>query len=89
VLDRADLRRIIGSPVVKSYRKEVSRVSKQIRIKPVHRDEADVERLAEALLDIVEQLDEPTLAALALDGQRVIERLRLPLAHLPRRESAA
>jgi len=64
-------------------------VSKQVRVKPVHRDVVDVERLALALLDIVSQLDEPALAALALDGQRAIERLQLAQAHFPRRESAA
>ncbi len=64
-------------------------MSKQVRIKPIHRDEVDVERLALALLDVVELVDEPTLAALALEGQRLIDRLQLPQAHLPRRESAA
>lgn len=64
-------------------------MNKQVRIKPVRREVVDVERLALAFLDIVEQLDEPTLAALALDGERTIERLKLPRAHLPRRESAA
>lgn len=64
-------------------------MSKQVRIKPVHRDVVDVERLALALLDLVEQLDEPARAALALDAQRAIERLQLAQAHLPRRESAA
>jgi hypothetical protein len=64
-------------------------VNKQVRIKPAHRDVIDAERLALAFLDIVAQLDEPTLAALALDGQRLVERLHLPEARLPRRESAA
>lgn len=64
-------------------------MNKQVRIRPVHRDEVDLERLALALLDIVEQLDEATLLALALDGRRTAELLRLPKAHLPRRESAA
>jgi hypothetical protein len=67
----------------------VPRVNKQIRIRPVHRDEIDLERLALALLDVVEQLDEATLNALAMDGQRTIERLQLTRPRLPRRESAA
>lgn len=64
-------------------------MNKQVRIKPVHREVVDVERLSLALLDIVDKLDEPTLSALALEGQRTIERLKLPQARLPRRESAA
>jgi hypothetical protein len=67
----------------------VPRVNKQIRIRPVHRDEIDLERMALALLDVVEQLDEATLRALALEGQRTMERLKLPRPRLPRRESAA
>lgn len=64
-------------------------MSKQVRIEPVHRQEIDVKRLALSLLDLVEQLDEPTLAALALDGQGEITRLGLPRRRLPRREAAA
>ena len=64
-------------------------MSKHISIKPVERDEFDLDTLALALLNIIEELDEPTLQALALDGQRVIKKFQLPVAHLPRRESAA
>ena len=64
-------------------------MNKQIRIRPVHRDEIDLERLALALLDVVEQIDDATLNALTMDGQRTIERLQLALPRLPRRESAA
>lgn len=64
-------------------------MNKQVRIKPVRREVVDVERLALALLDLIDQLDEPTLAALALDAQCTIARLQLPEPRLPRRESAA
>ena len=64
-------------------------MNKHVRIKPVHRHDADVDRLVVAFLDLVDHLDDPTLAALALDGQRLIERLGLPQVQLPRREAAA
>lgn len=64
-------------------------MSKHVQIKPVHRSEFDVDRLALALLDIVDLLDDPTLAAVALDGQRELARLGLPARRLPRREAAA
>lgn len=64
-------------------------MGKRISIKAVQRDEFDLDLLSLALLSVAENLDEATLQALALDGQAAIERLHLPMAHLPRRKSAA
>jgi hypothetical protein len=44
-------------------------VSKQIRIVPVYRDQIDVERLAEALLDLIDSLNEEQRARFLADGE--------------------
>jgi len=63
--------------------------SRDIRITVVRRSEIDVERLAEALLDLVASLDEDEREQAAKEGSALLQKLDEEKPPLPDKGSAA
>jgi len=64
-------------------------VTKPVVIKPEHRVEIDVDRLALALLELTQDLTETETAPFVADGADILARLELDLPRRTRRREVA